>query len=79
MENKVKLNKLHKTLGYKDTQILKKYYKFIDDPEDVSRVSKEDPRRPDYEEYGKIIARSYTKKLYKQYALVDLTYYKLGR
>lgn len=76
MKKKLKKSQLHKKLGFHDTKILKEYHQFLRDSGD-EELRIEDGMSN--EDYGKLLAKRYYKKLYKRYALVDLTYFKQGR
>ncbi|CAK70974.1 unnamed protein product (macronuclear) [Paramecium tetraurelia] len=66
--------KPQKPLPKSDMEVLKQYHQFVrDDEEDI------DPKLSTNDDYGRMIARKYYDKLYKEYAIIDLSQYKTGK
>ena len=50
--------------------------RFIRDDEEDKNI---DYNQPSKEDYGKILAKKYNDKLYKEYVIVDLSKYETGQ
>ncbi|EAR98076.2 folate-sensitive fragile site protein FRA10AC1 (macronuclear) [Tetrahymena thermophila SB210] len=59
-----------------DFQILKEHHKFLRDDEKDSQIQYSNPTQ---EQYGEILAKKYYEKLYKEYAIIDLSRYETGQ
>lgn len=69
--------KPHKKLGYQDLKILKEHHQFLRDSEE--ELYPEFKKGISNDQYGQMLAKRYYKKLYKRFALVDLTHFKHGK
>lgn len=55
-------------------EVLKQYHQFLrPDDEDI------DPKLSTQDDYGKMLARKYYDKLYKEFAIIDLSRYTTGQ
>lgn len=69
-----KEQKPEKPLPKSEMEVLKQFHQFVrDDEEDI------DPKLSTNDDYGRMIARKYYDKLYKEYAIIDLSEYKTGK
>jgi len=57
-------------------ELLKKNHKFVRDEEEDEKL---DVKKSSKEDYGKILAKKYYDKLYKEYAVVDLSRYETAQ
>lgn len=63
-----------KPLPKSEMEVLRQFHQFVrDDDEDI------DPKLSTNDDYGRMIARKYYDKLYKEYAIIDLSQYKTGK